>query len=161
MACNIHKNNLLEYRIRNGPVAMIVGPTDTGKSTLAKLLCNYASRMGRKPILVDLDVGQGSISVPGTVGAVLVERVAAIEEGCFSEAAPLVYNYGHKTPGVNPDLYKQLVSRLADVVRERTQKSVKAQVGGVVVNTCGWVRGEGYVQVRNHMIQLLKLYLPY
>ena len=117
--------------------------------------------MGRKPILVDLDVGQGSISVPGTVGAVLVERVAAIEEGCFSEAAPLVYNYGHKTPGVNPDLYKQLVSRLADVVRERTQKSVKAQVGGVVVNTCGWVRGEGYVQVRNHMIQLSKLYWPH
>ena len=117
--------------------------------------------MGRKPILVDLDVGQGSISVPGTVGAVLVERVAAIEEGCFSEAAPLVYNYGHKTPGVNPDLYKQLVSRLADVVRERTQKSVKAQVGGVVVNTCGWVRGEGYVQVRNQMIQLSKLYWPH
>ena len=62
-----------------GPVTLVVGPTDRGKSTLTKLLLNYASRMGRKPILVDLDVGQGSISVPGTVGAVLVERVSSIE----------------------------------------------------------------------------------
>ena len=43
-----------------GPVTLVVGPTDTGKSTLSKLLLNYASRMGRKPILVDLDVGQAS-----------------------------------------------------------------------------------------------------
>ena len=47
---------------------MVVGPTDVGKSSLCKLLLNYAVRMGRKPILVDLDVGQGSIAVPGSVG---------------------------------------------------------------------------------------------
>ena len=131
----------------NGPVVMVVGPTDSGKSTLCKLLLNYAVRMGRKPIYVDLDVGQGSISVPGTIGSVLVERTTNIEEGGFSEAAPLVYHYGHKTPGENPPLFNKLVSRLADVVRERTSKSRKAQVGGVVINTCGWVRGEGYNQI--------------
>jgi polyribonucleotide 5'-hydroxyl-kinase len=37
---------------------MIVGPGDVGKSTLCKLLANYAARLGRAPILVDLDVGQ-------------------------------------------------------------------------------------------------------
>lgn len=51
-----------------GPVTMIVGPLDVGKSTLCRLLLNYAVRMGRRPIFVDLDVGQGQISVPGTVG---------------------------------------------------------------------------------------------
>lgn len=51
-----------------GPVTMIVGPMDVGKSTLCRLLLNYAVRMGRRPILVDLDVGQGQISVPGTIG---------------------------------------------------------------------------------------------
>ena len=55
--------------------------------------------MGRRPVFVDLDVGQGSISVPGSIGAVLVERPAKIEEGGFSENAPLVYHYGHTTPG--------------------------------------------------------------
>ncbi len=40
---------------------MVVGPTDVGKSTLCRLLVSYASRLGRAPILVDLDVGQVSI----------------------------------------------------------------------------------------------------
>ena len=37
---------------------MQVGPTDVGKSTVCRLLLNYAVRLGRKPIYVDLDVGQ-------------------------------------------------------------------------------------------------------
>lgn len=37
---------------------MVVGPTDIGKSTLCRMLLNYAVRLGRRPIFVDLDVGQ-------------------------------------------------------------------------------------------------------
>ena len=71
---------------------------------------------------------QGAIGVPGSVGAVLVERPANIEEG-FSQSSPIVYHYGHKTPGTNTVLYNQLVSRLADVVRERMAAVRKAEVG--------------------------------
>ena len=60
---------------------MVVGPQDVGKSTLCRILLNYAVRMGRAPIFVDLDVGQGEISVPTTLGANLVERPADIDEG--------------------------------------------------------------------------------
>ncbi|KAG8233599.1 hypothetical protein J437_LFUL001010 [Ladona fulva] len=101
-----------------GPIAMVVGPTDVGKSTVCRLLLNYAVRMGRRPVFVDLDVGQGQISIPGTIGALLVERPATVEEG-FSQQAPLVYHYGHKSPGNNPALYNMLVSRLAEVIQER------------------------------------------
>lgn len=55
-----------------GPVAMLVGPCDVGKSTVCKILLNYAVRTGRRPIFVDLDVGQGQISVPGTIGKLLL-----------------------------------------------------------------------------------------
>ena len=51
-----------------GPVTIVVGPTDVGKSTVTRILLNYSVRMGRRPIYVDLDVGQGQISVPGTIG---------------------------------------------------------------------------------------------
>lgn len=37
---------------------LVVGPTDVGKSTVCRLLINYAVRMGRSPVLADLDVGQ-------------------------------------------------------------------------------------------------------
>ena len=138
-----------------GPIVMVVGPADVGKSTLCRLLLNYGVRQGRRPIFVDLDVGQGSISVPGTVGALLAERPAAVEEG-FSQNAPLVYHYGHKTPGDNPTLFNRLVSRLADVVRERMEANRKAEVSGLVINTCGWVRGEGYNQIK-HIAQAFEV----
>lgn len=57
-----------------------------GKSTVSKILLNYAVRLGRKPIFVELDVGQGAISVPGTIGAMMVERPASVEEG-FSQVS--------------------------------------------------------------------------
>lgn len=46
-----------------------------------RLLLNYGTRMGRKPTLIDLDVGQGGISIPGTVAALTVERPADPVDG--------------------------------------------------------------------------------
>jgi len=162
MYLNVHaaleqmrKNADTSPSVERGPIVMVVGPADVGKSTLCRLLLNYGVRQGRRPIFVDLDVGQGSISVPGTVGALLAERPAAVEEG-FSQNAPLVYHYGHKTPGDNPTLFNRLVSRLADVVRERMEANRKAEVSGLVINTCGWVRGEGYNQIK-HIAQAFEV----
>jgi Mrp family chromosome partitioning ATPase len=39
----------------------VVGGTDTGKSTLAKILSSYACRDGREVVFVDLDIGQGTV----------------------------------------------------------------------------------------------------
>lgn len=126
-----------------GPIVMVVGPTDVGKSTVCKILLNYAVRMGRRPIYVDLDVGQGAISCPGTMGALLVERPATIEDG-FSQKAPLIYSFGHTSPGGNDKLYRVLVSRLAMVTRDRLDANKRAKASGIIVNTCGWVKGAGY-----------------
>jgi polyribonucleotide 5'-hydroxyl-kinase len=122
---------------------MIVGPTDVGKSTLCKLLVNYAARLGRAPVLVDLDVGQSDIAVPGTIGAIVVERPSDIEEG-YSLVAPLVYHFGHKSPDFNIQLYHLLVTRLAEIINMRCETNNKTNVSGVVINTCGWVHGKGY-----------------
>ena len=43
---------------------MIVGPTDVGKSTLCRILCNYAAKIDQSPILVDIDVGQVRLCLP-------------------------------------------------------------------------------------------------
>lgn len=70
--------------LKKGPIIMVVGPCDVGKSSLCRILLNYAVRMNRRPIFVDLDVGQGYIAVPGTVGALLVERPSNVVEGSAS-----------------------------------------------------------------------------
>lgn len=58
----------VDSEVKRGPITMVVGPTDVGKSTVCRILLNYAVRMGRTPVFVDLDVGQGQVSVPGSVG---------------------------------------------------------------------------------------------
>lgn len=115
-----------EKENKRGPVTMIIGPTDVGKSTVCRILLNYAVRIGRRPIMVDLDVGQGQISIPGTIGALLVERPAAVEDG-FSQEAPLVFHYGYNLPNGNIALYNSLVSRLAEILSDRVQAHKKGQ----------------------------------
>lgn len=126
-----------------GPKVMICGPVNVGKSTLSRILLNYAVRMGRRPIFVDLDVGQGSIAVPGTIGALLVERPGDAEEG-FSLQTPLVYNFGNSSPGDGLKLYDSLVSELARVVFKHFDQNEKASTSGCIINTCGWVTGAGF-----------------
>jgi polyribonucleotide 5'-hydroxyl-kinase len=136
-----------------GPISLIVGPTDVGKSTLCRIFLSYAVRLSRRPIYVDLDVGQGNISVPGSIGALLVERPATIEEG-FSQQAPLVYHFGHKSPSDNDPLYTRLISKLAEVTLERLQANKRAKYSGIIINTCGWVKGKGY----KHLLHAAKAF---
>ncbi|KAG7172717.1 CLP1-like, partial [Homarus americanus] len=117
-----------------GPVTMIVGPGDVGKSTLCRILLNYAVRMGRRPVFVDLDVGQGSIAIPGTI----------------------VYNFGHLAPSSNPTLYNILVSRMAATVQDKMVANRKVAASGVVINTCGWVKDEGYKSL-THVAQAFEV----
>ena len=49
------------------PRVALVGPTDVGKSSVSKILCNYAVRKGWHPLFVDLDLGQNGIATPATV----------------------------------------------------------------------------------------------
>lgn len=139
----------------SGPVLMVVGPQDVGKSTLCRLLLNYAVRMGRRPIFVDLDVGQGHISIPGTIGALLVERPATVEEG-FSQQAPIVYHFGHSSPGSNIELFNKLVTAQAECIKERMKVNRKANISGVIINTCGWVKENGY-QSLTHIAQAFEV----
>jgi polyribonucleotide 5'-hydroxyl-kinase len=142
-----------EERGSTGPITMICGPTDVGKSTLCRILINYAVRLGHRPIFADLDVGQGTISVPGTICSLLIERPASMEEG-FSQLAPLVVHFGHKGPDFNNELYKICVSTLADITTERLKEDKRTMASGIIINTCGWVKGQGY----QHLLHAAKAF---
>ncbi len=48
-----------------GPRVLVVGPMDSGKSSMCKLLLNWAVRAGWQPTYVDLDVGAWKSGVEG------------------------------------------------------------------------------------------------
>ena len=122
---------------------MVVGGTDVGKTTLCRLLLNYGVRLGRRPVFIDLDVGQQSIGIPGSIGALMVERPADPVEG-FDMKAPIVYHYGHTTPNANFKLYSALITRIQDLYNNKCHYNQKVHHSGCIINTCGWVNRKGY-----------------
>lgn len=45
----------------NGPRVMVVGPPDSGKTSLCNILLSYAARAQRRIIFVDLDIADGVV----------------------------------------------------------------------------------------------------
>mmetsp|Transcript_11477 Transcript_11477/g.10406 ORF Transcript_11477/g.10406 Transcript_11477/m.10406 type:complete len:440 (+) Transcript_11477:13-1332(+) len=127
-----------------GPRVLVVGDADNGKSTTVRTLASYAARLDRVPIVVDLDVGQNNISIPGTVSAVQIDKSSINIEEVFSHNMPLVYYFGHVTPNENIELYKLLVDILFSNIKERMNNDLDTKSSGIIVNTCGWVDGVGY-----------------
>lgn len=126
-----------------GPRVLVVGPMDVGKSSCCRILLNYAFRHGRRVTYVDLDVGVGSISIPGTLCAATVERLLDAQTA-YDSLVPLVYYYGHTSPSENSKLYMTLLSSLARQVVGKLDVDADAQASGVIINTCGFTEGIGY-----------------
>jgi polyribonucleotide 5'-hydroxyl-kinase len=123
----------------HGPRLMLAGGTDVGKSTICRILCNYAVRQSRCPIYVDLDIGQGSVSLPGTLSAVHVKKQIDPTE-LFANHSAIVYNFGHVSPSADMSLYDETVKALA----RRVKALDLTNVSGTIINTCGWIKAEGY-----------------
>ena len=128
---------------RRGPVVLLCGPADVGKSTLAKILLNYAVGCGRTPIHVDLDASQGSIGIPGTIGCNVIERPCDLEAD-FSDRAPLVLHYGDCVPEANENLMRLLIAELAGVIKKRMEKEPLVKKSGAIINTSSHIQGAGY-----------------
>ncbi|WZY89251.1 hypothetical protein YC2023_045986 [Brassica napus] len=126
-----------------GPRVIIVGDTDSGKSTLAKMLLSWAAKDGCKPTFVDLNIGQSSITIPGTIAATSVEMPVDPVEGLPLHKA-LVHYFGHNTATNNVRLYKYLVEELARELEEEFAINAESRRSGMVIDTMGWTSGLGY-----------------
>lgn len=137
-----------------GPRVIVVGPTDSGKSTLSRMLLSWAAKLGWKPTFVDLDIGQGAITIPGCIAATPIELPIDPVEGIPLEM-PLVYFFGHATPSNNVELYKVLVKELAQMLERQFNGNAESRAAGMVINTMGWIEGVGY-ELLLHAIDTFK-----
>jgi polyribonucleotide 5'-hydroxyl-kinase len=147
VAAHVHFN--LEDMRNEGrsPRVLVVGGSNTGKSSLVKILTAYAVKQSRTPVIVNLDPREGMLSVPGSLSAAAVGSMLDVEEGWGSSPVsgptisqvkmPLVYQYGCSTPEENPGVWKALSSRLAGAVKRRGEEDEGVKKSGVIIDTPG------------------------
>jgi polyribonucleotide 5'-hydroxyl-kinase len=133
----------------SGPRLLVVGATDSGKSSLVRTLASYAARVGRCTTVVDLDIGQGELSVPGTLTATPIDRDCLTVEETFVKTTPLSFWYGHTSVSDNVEPYRNALNRLADCLKRRLTHDPLSRVSGCIVNTMGLIEGAGYGLILN------------
>ncbi|KAJ1953496.1 Cleavage polyadenylation factor subunit clp1 [Linderina pennispora] len=144
---------------------MIIGPEDSGKTSIAKLLLNYAVRMQETPLFADLDPHEATITVPGTLSVTPITHAISIEDSWigYAEASsnappatPIVWQFGHEQPTDNVLLYKLLVDRVAQSIDLRLRTDRLAAGSGFVVDTRGVSDASKY-EVLEYAAEKLKI----
>lgn len=129
----------------SGPRVLVAGPSDHGKSATCRILSAYACRLDRNPLLIDLDVGQTTV-VPGSICAIPLHKYKLNANKGFEDdsLSPLVSFFGHSSPKENIDLYKLMVSNMAEKVNNKLENDADLRSAGFFVNTTGYVDGDGF-----------------
>ncbi|KAF9227794.1 hypothetical protein BS17DRAFT_774335 [Gyrodon lividus] len=134
------------------PRVLILGPENSGKTTICKIMSNYAVRVGQNwsPLLVNVNPSEGAWTVPGTISAAAVRSPIATASpanplGSAATSAPtafasnalipLTYWYGHVETKRNPHLLDRLIRNLGINVVERYDNDPEARVSGLIVDT--------------------------
>ncbi|ODQ67050.1 Clp1-domain-containing protein [Nadsonia fulvescens var. elongata DSM 6958] len=127
-----------------GPNVLIVGPKSSGKTSLSKILCSYATKMSRTPMIVNLDPSVGVYSTPGGLSAAPISDILDIEDGwgdseitgpaLLHQKLPLVYYYGLESPTANLKYYKKVCTRLANGVKQLLELDQKVKSSGIIID---------------------------
>ncbi len=116
-------------------VVMILGATDTGKSTLSTYIANVAVERGLYPCIIDGDIGQGDLAPPTAIGATLIHDQMVD----LRDAAAEYYEFvGSVTPASSERL---VACRMKSMLR-RTRHLSNMHI----INTDGYIAdgGEAY-----------------
>jgi polynucleotide 5'-hydroxyl-kinase GRC3/NOL9 len=112
---------------------ILLGATDTGKTTFLAWLAATLQAQGRRMAIVDADVGQSSLGPPTTIGLGIVVRPVH----SLQELTPVALHFvGSTTP--RGHLVPMLVGTKRMVDRAQT-----LAVDGVIIDTCGFISAQG------------------
>lgn len=120
---------LLDVIVGSRGAVMIVGATDSGKSTLARYLVSQILKKDISVSLVDTDVGQTSLGLPGTISVKVFSSVKDLED--------FLPDKMFFTGTVNPALRISLITSLAGKAVETSRRMSEI----VLIDTSGLVSG--------------------
>jgi polynucleotide 5'-hydroxyl-kinase GRC3/NOL9 len=124
---------------------LLLGATDTGKTTFLRWLANTLRAQGQRIAIVDADVGQSSVGPPTTIGLGLVgQPFQSLQE--LTPAA--LYFVGSTSPQGH---FMPVVVGTKHMV-DRAQR---IEVDQVIVDTCGFIGADGGQALKHYQIDLV------
>ena len=136
---------LLDVLERQKGIAIILGATDTGKSTLAKFLIFHLCKLGLKVALVDADIGQSFLGPPTTIGFSIFKSDPTWE---LILSPPEIFFVGSITPEGHFPIHLQGVKKMVD-------KAISSHPDLILVDTTGFVLGEAGKELKRRKIDLI------
>lgn len=127
---------------------LLVGPKDSGKTTLARTLASYSLKTSdKKPVLVNINSQLPHFAIPSQLTACELYDSLDIETcilgetsstgpgtGLYRSQIPLVKNYGLENFNENLELYKCLISELSMEVNKKFSAS-DSNAGTLIIDT--------------------------
>ncbi len=125
-------------KLEKPAVVMVMGGTDSGKTSICTFLANSALKAKRKTAIIDADLGQSDIGPPTTVGLAYTSMPL---KDLFHLEAEAVCFVGFTSPGGAED-------RVAFCIGDFKQIAIDSGADFVVINTDGWIDGEKAVEYK-------------
>ncbi|KAF7338052.1 mRNA cleavage and polyadenylation factor CLP1 [Mycena venus] len=153
------------------PRVLVLGPENSGKTTICKLLINYAVRAGQgwSPLLVNTDPAEGGWAAPGALsvapvhsplptsspasplGAAATSAPTALSSNAL---LPLAYWYGHAESKRNPLLMERIIRNIGENIHDKYQVDLEGRTAGLIVDTpSSFAAGSGSSDDRQKLIK--------
>ncbi|KAJ1608331.1 C1p1p GTPase and Pre-mRNA cleavage complex protein [Cryptosporidium canis] len=133
-----NRRNFSKLHGTSGPRVLVTGSSNSGKSTLCQILCNYAARRGYTPLFIDLDprgsTDKANMQFPaGIIGATKVDEFFLHGKELKS---PLSFFFGHLNVTDDIQLYLYLCRLLSGAIRLRSENNqdTNSQASGFIIN---------------------------
>jgi polynucleotide 5'-hydroxyl-kinase GRC3/NOL9 len=136
---------LLDVLEEEKGIAILLGATDTGKSTLAKFLISHLCQRGLKVGLVDADIGQSFLGPPATIGFAVFKSDPDWE---VLLSPPEIFFVGSTTPEGHFPIHLKGVKWMVDKASSRGPEVV-------LIDTTGFVLGEAGKELKRRKIDLV------
>jgi polynucleotide 5'-hydroxyl-kinase GRC3/NOL9 len=136
---------LLDVLKEEKGVAILLGATDTGKSTLARFLISNLCQRGLKVALVDADIGQSFLGPPATIGFSIFK---SDPDWHLILSPPEIFFVGAVTPEGHFAIHLKGTKRMVE-------KAASHEVDAILVDTTGFALGQEGKELKRRKIELL------
>ena len=121
---------LLETLKQQRGTALLIGATDSGKSTITKYLVEKLIRENINVSVVDADIGQSTLGLPGTISMKVFSNEKDIENFRFEK----MFFVGSTNPAKRISMVIDGSKRMVDFCKEKSEI--------IIVDTTGLISGE-------------------